>query len=103
MVQLSPRARAHPRCEVRWLPNRLASSLRLWPRLQRSSPAAQNMRTASDDRTLRKCGNEAILSTLRVGPLGTTILASFPGLPTVQFLHTASDQKLDSGKAWERG
>ena len=38
-----------------------------------------------------------------------TCIASFPGLPTVQFLiacsfllHTASDQKLDGGKAWER-
>ena len=31
------------------------------------------------------------------------IIASLPGLPTIQFLHTASDQKLDCGKAWERG
>ena len=30
-------------------------------------------------------------------------LASFPGLPQLQFLHTASDQKLELGKAWERG
>ena len=29
-------------------------------------------------------------------------LALFPGLPIIQFLHTAvvSNQKLDSGKAW---
>ena len=46
------------------------------------------------------------------------LLASFPGLPWLQFLitygmqksmllppflHTASDQKLEPGKAWERG
>ena len=37
------------------------------------------------------------------------VLASFSGLPTIQFLIvcsfllTVNDQKLDSGKAWERG
>ena len=35
-------------------------------------------------------------------------LASFPGLPRLQFLiapflHTASNQKLEAGKGWERG
>ena len=35
-------------------------------------------------------------------------VASFPGLPTIQFLmacimYIASDQKLDSRKAWEQG
>ena len=30
-------------------------------------------------------------------------LASFPGLPTIQFLITYSMQKLDGGKAWKRG
>ena len=30
-------------------------------------------------------------------------LASFPGLPRLRFLHTASDQKPEPGKAWERG
>ena len=33
---------------------------------------------------------------------GRVRLASFPGLPRLQFL-TASDQKLEPGKAWERG
>ena len=41
-------------------------------------------------------------------PNNTPKLASFPGLPTASFwllavLHTASNQKLDGGKAWERG
>ena len=32
---------------------------RLWPHLQLSSPAAQNLHTASDDWTLQKLGNDA--------------------------------------------
>ena len=30
-------------------------------------------------------------------------LASFPGLPWLRGMHTASDQKPEPGKAWERG
>ena len=33
----------------------------------------------------------------------TLTIASFPGRSRLQFLHTASDQKLEAGTAWERG
>ena len=40
---------------------------------------------------------------LQISTYISTGLALFPGLPTIQFLHTASDQELDGEKAWERG
>ena len=38
-----------------------------------------------------------------ITPQTQSRLASFPCLPTIQFLTFAYFQKLDGGKAWERG
>ena len=54
-----------------------------------------------------KSGDEAKVFVQTHFDVCGTRLASFPGLPWLQFLialflHTASDQKLEPGKVWER-
>ena len=46
---------------------------------------------------------ESTLSSIRVTYTPGILIASLPGHPCLQFLHTASNQKLEAEKAWEQG